>query len=186
MAAVNDHKIHQIDIKGAYLNGKLTSEENIFMRQPPGYAINGIETKVCHLLKTLYGLKQSGQHWYQFLVEIMKLLGFLQCKVDQAVLYSRKGTALIIFFVHVDDCTIVAMSMHLIDSFKASIKKHVEISNLGELHWILGIEVHCECENKRIHLSQCAYLNSILQRYGFEDIKPISLPMETSIKLILA
>ena len=31
-------EIHQIDIKGAYLNGKLTSEEKIFMQQPPGYA----------------------------------------------------------------------------------------------------------------------------------------------------
>ena len=71
MAAVNDYEIHQIDIKGAYLNGKLTSKETIFMKQPPGYAATGLETKVCHLLKTLYGLKQSRQCWYQFLVQIM-------------------------------------------------------------------------------------------------------------------
>ena len=52
MAAVNDYEIHQIDIKGAYLNGKLTSDETIFMKQPPGYAAAGLQTKVCHLLKT--------------------------------------------------------------------------------------------------------------------------------------
>ena len=39
---------------------------------------------------------------------------------------------------------------------------------------------------KIILLSQCAYLNSIFCHYGFEDIKPISLPMETSIKLTSA
>jgi len=32
MAAVNNYKIHQIDIKGAYLNGILTSDEVIFMK----------------------------------------------------------------------------------------------------------------------------------------------------------
>ena len=37
IAAVNDYEIHQIDIKGAYLNGILTSDEVIFMKQPPGY-----------------------------------------------------------------------------------------------------------------------------------------------------
>ena len=42
MAAVNDYEIHQIDIKGAYLNGKLTSKETIFMKQPPGYAATGL------------------------------------------------------------------------------------------------------------------------------------------------
>ena len=144
MAAVNDYEIHQIDIKGAYLNGKLTSEETIFMKHPPGYAATGLHTKVCCLLKTLYGLKQSGQCWYQCLVEIMKLLCFLQCEVDQAIFYRRKGTALIIVLVHVDDCTIVATSMLLIKNFKIAIAKHVEISDLGELHWIPGIEVHRE------------------------------------------
>ena len=186
LAAVNDYEIHQIDIKGAYLNGKLTSDESIFMKQLPGYAAVGLETKVCHLLKTLYGLKQSGRHWYQCLVKIMKSLGFLQCEVDQAVFYRRKGTALMIVLVHVDDCTIVATSVTLIEIFKITITKHIEITDLGELQWILGIEVHHERENKKILLLQCAYLNSILHRYGFEDIKPISLPMETSIKLTSA
>jgi hypothetical protein len=54
------------------------------------------------------------------------------------------------------------------------------------LHWILGIEVHCECENKKILLSQHAYLDSMLQRYGLDELKPVLLPMETSIKLTSA
>ena len=186
MAAVEDYEIHQIDIKGAYLNGKLTTEETIFMKQPPEYAVTGSESKVCRLLKTLYGLKQSGRRWYQCLVEIMRELGFLQCEVDQAVFYRRKGTALIIVLVHVDDCTIVATSMHLTENFKIAITKHVEISDLGELHWILGIEVRRERENKKIFLSQRAYLDSILRRYGLDELKPVSLPMETSIKLTTA
>jgi hypothetical protein len=56
-----DMEMHQIDIKGAYLNGELTSQERIYMRQPPGYAEPGSPPLVCKLKKTLYGLKQSGR-----------------------------------------------------------------------------------------------------------------------------
>jgi hypothetical protein len=57
-AAALDLEIHQIDIKGAYLNGLLTKKEVIYMRQPPGYHTD--RNLVCRLLKALYGLKQSG------------------------------------------------------------------------------------------------------------------------------
>jgi len=46
-----------------------------------------------------------------------------------------------IVLVHVDDCTIVANTQPLIMHFKIEITKHVEITDLGDLHWILGIEV---------------------------------------------
>lgn len=87
MAAHFDMELHQIDIKGAYLNGRLTNDERIYMSQPPGYPTPGTSSRhVLRLLKTLYGLKQSGRRWYQRLVEILvKNLGFTQCEVDQAV-----------------------------------------------------------------------------------------------------
>jgi hypothetical protein len=56
-AASENLETGQIDIKGVYLNGELTPEEIIYMRQPPGYAQGNL---VCRLRKTLYGLKQSG------------------------------------------------------------------------------------------------------------------------------
>jgi len=85
--ATENYETGQIDIKGAYLNGKLTKDKVIYMKQPPGYSVSAKNGKnlVCRLRKTLYGLKQSGRRWYQKLVEIMEKLGFSQCEVDQAV-----------------------------------------------------------------------------------------------------
>ena len=37
LVAQNDMQIHQIDIKGAYLNGELNNDELIYMHQSPGY-----------------------------------------------------------------------------------------------------------------------------------------------------
>src|SRR4051812_9158556 len=153
------------------------------MRQPPGYVTSSANGKVCKLLKTLYGLKQSGRRWYQKLVEIMTQLGFKRCDVDQAVFFKRTLKSLIIILVHVDDCTIVASGLSLIEEFKAEVSKHVEITDLGELHWILGIEVRRNRDRRTIHLSQRSYIDSIIRRFGFEDSKPLSLPMDPNVKL---
>jgi hypothetical protein len=39
-AAAEDYETGQIDIKGAYLNGELTNDKVIYMKQPPGYSVS--------------------------------------------------------------------------------------------------------------------------------------------------
>ena len=187
MAAKLNFELHQIDIKSAYLNGELTEAENIYMKQPPGYSAHNSSGKVCHLLKTLYGLKQSGCHWYQKLVEILvKCLEFVRSNVDQAVFYhhsGHNGHATIIVVVHVDNCTIAASALSLVITFKCEIAQYVEITDLGELHWLLSIEIRRDHDHQTIHLSQRSYIDSIITWYNFQDLKPVSMPMETSNRL---
>jgi hypothetical protein len=52
-----------MDVKTTFLHGDL--EEEIFMKQPEGYAMKGKKELVCKLKKSLYGLKQSPRMWYQ-------------------------------------------------------------------------------------------------------------------------
>jgi hypothetical protein len=47
MAAAEDMELHQIDIRGAYLNGELTERKTIYMSQPPGYPAPNSANKVC-------------------------------------------------------------------------------------------------------------------------------------------
>ena len=187
-AAAENYETGQIDVKGAYLNGELTNDEVIYMKQPPGYSVSDPKEKalVCRLQKTLYGLKQSGRRWYQKLVDIMEKLGFKRCEVDQAVFFRWEKGKLIIVLVHVDDCSIVANSKPLIMGFKTEIAKHVDITNLGDLHWILGIEVLRIREERRILLSQRSYIDSTLWRYGLDDLKPVSIPMDPNVCLTSA
>lgn len=56
-------KIHQLDVKSAFLNKYL--EEEIYMDQPQGFEIEGQEDKVLKLKKALYGLKQAPRTWYR-------------------------------------------------------------------------------------------------------------------------
>jgi hypothetical protein len=64
LAARLDLNLHQIDIKEAHLNREFTDEERIYMRQLPGYLYPNATGRVLRLRKTIYGLKQSGRHWY--------------------------------------------------------------------------------------------------------------------------
>ena len=61
LAARLDLELHQINIKGAYLNSELNNDKAIYMRQPPGYTNPDHPRYVCRLCKTLYGLKQRSR-----------------------------------------------------------------------------------------------------------------------------
>jgi ATP-binding cassette subfamily B (MDR/TAP) protein 1 len=57
IVAVENLYLEQLDVKIAFLYGDL--EEDIYMQQPEGFAIQGNENQVCKLKKSLYGLKQA-------------------------------------------------------------------------------------------------------------------------------
>jgi hypothetical protein len=132
-------ELHQVNIKGAYLNGVLNGGEVLFMQHPPGYKDLEAADRVLCLLKVLYGLKQAGHRWYQKLVSIFTSLGFCQCAVDQAVFYkiNISNKVLTIVTVHVDNCTITASNKALIEALIAGLREHVEVTDLGALHLVL-------------------------------------------------
>ena len=66
----------------------------------------------------------------------------------------------IVIAVHVDDCTVVGSTLGDVEKVKNGVRSHVEVTDLGALHWILGIE------GQTLALSQRAYLDSIIRRYG--------------------
>ena len=57
IAAIHNLEIHQMDVKTAFLNGDL--DEEIYMEKPEGFIVPGQEKKVCRLVKSLYGSKQT-------------------------------------------------------------------------------------------------------------------------------
>jgi len=57
LAAQEGWHVHHMDVKSAILNGDL--KEEVYICQPPRFAIAGQEGKVYCLHKALYGLRQA-------------------------------------------------------------------------------------------------------------------------------
>jgi len=47
----------------------------------------------------------------------------------------------------------------------------------------LEIEVKRNQEGSKISLSQRSYINALFRRYGFEDLKPVSTPIDPATRL---
>ncbi|GJS11856.1 hypothetical protein Tco_0368652 [Tanacetum coccineum] len=63
IAALRNLEVHQMDVKPAFLSGDL--KEEIYMKQPEGFMALGLESKVCRLVKSLYGLKKAPKQGHQ-------------------------------------------------------------------------------------------------------------------------
>jgi hypothetical protein len=75
--------LRQLHVKSAFLHGVL--EEEVYMKQPPGFENPNVPDYVCKLDKALYGLKQAPRAWYSRLSSKLHSLGFLPSKANTSL-----------------------------------------------------------------------------------------------------
>jgi len=82
LATIHDYLVHQLDVETTFLHGHL--DEEIYMEQTLGYMSSQYEHKVCKLLKSNYGLKQTcPQLWYErFNIHLIKPRRTLVKKIE--------------------------------------------------------------------------------------------------------
>ncbi|GJU59044.1 ribonuclease H-like domain-containing protein [Tanacetum coccineum] len=74
LAVSRDWPIHQLDVKNAFLHGHLS--DTLYMHQPPGFVDPNKHNYVCHLQRSLYGLKQASRAWFQRFASYATRVGF--------------------------------------------------------------------------------------------------------------
>jgi hypothetical protein len=175
-------KIHQMDVKTAFLNGKLNME--VYMRQPEGFIVNGQEDLVCKLNKALYGLKQAGRIWYQNLDAHLASMGFTRCVSDPCMYYrmSESGVRTIIA-VYVDDLMIACTEEAELAQVKRHLSDKYEMTDLGELAWCLGMRVVQDPRSGTITLDQEEYLREVLKTYKMDECNPSDTPAQDGMVL---
>lgn len=139
LSAHFDWEIHQMDIKSTYLHGEDLKEE-IYMKQLPGFTQRGDEDKVLKLLKPLYRRKQARHLWNRKLHRLLTDLHFKRLESDHSVYicYDRNGK--VIMAIHVDDIMMLCNSIRSLKVAKDDVKSVLDIKDLGELKWHLGME----------------------------------------------
>lgn len=177
IAAARGWKLHQMDVKIAFLNGVI--EEEVYIEQPEGYEIQDRLTHVCRLKKALYGLKQAPRAWYERIDKYLLSLGFCKNDADSNIYFKVANDEMLILVLYVDDLFLTGKNEFIIRC-KKELASEFEMKDLGLMHYFLGLEVWQR--SNEIFLSQGKYTIDILKRFRMMDCKPMSTPMESNLK----
>jgi hypothetical protein len=137
LAAHRGWEIHHMDVKSAFLNGDL--HEEVYVAQPAGFINTGSEHKVLRLRKALYRLHQAPMAWNAKLDDTLLSFGFVRCPFEPVVYTRGFDYKQLIIGVYVDDLMITGTSGDDIRMFKLEMAKVFSLSDLGLLHYYLGL-----------------------------------------------
>ncbi|UYV76838.1 hypothetical protein LAZ67_14002149 [Cordylochernes scorpioides] len=172
LAAQLNLVITSYDVKTAYLYGEL--KETIFMKQPEGFVEKGEEDKVCKLLKSIYGLPQSGNCWNKKINEILIQLGMERSQYDPCVYTFRKGKEYGILALYVDDLIIAGTDKTFNEKLASEIGRFVASKEKGENEPFIGIEI--KKTEYGFDLSQAHYIDKILKKFALEECNIVQTP----------
>ena len=181
-AVNNGLYLHQMDVKGAYLNAPI--DKDIFLQQPPGYEqISDDGTQLtCHLHKSLYGLKQSGRNWHKTLTDFLKLQEFTANENDSCIykhITPDHGEVIILFWV--DDIIIASNNLNLIAKTKELLHNKFKMDDRGELQWFLGLDFS-KTKDGYYKMSQARYAEELLKRFNMSECKTANTPAEKGLE----
>eukprot|EP00873_Tetraselmis_striata_P005357 jgi/Tetstr1/425621/TSEL_016041.t1 len=173
VAAMQLH-LRQLDAVAAYLNASIPADEYLYMRQLQGF--DDGSGRVCRLLKCLYGLRQSGRYWCKLLAMWLISVGWIQCKADPCIFILRQGEIYAAMGVYVDDMELAGNDDTWLDSFETDLRNRFVVKRQHD-PWVIGMSVSYDRPNRRITLTQTAYIKEILERFGMLDCKKSDVPM---------
>ena len=183
LVAWHDLHLHQMDVNTAFLNGDIDCE--VYMEQPQGFVTEGQEHLVCKLNKSIYGLKQASRLWYQKIDSALIRHGFNKMQADQCMYYwnDESNSTIIWLTIYVDDLLIASNSLTKLNEFKQRLSLTFAMKDMGEAHFILGIQIERDRQHRTLTISQRQYIQSILERFGMAECNAISTPMDVKVLL---
>ncbi|GJX47012.1 putative ribonuclease H-like domain-containing protein [Tanacetum coccineum] len=130
-------------------------EEEVYVCQPPGFEDSNFPDRVYKVEKALYGLHQAPRAWYETLSTYLLDNGFQRGKIDKTLFIKRHKGDILLAQVYVDDII-----------FSSTKKELLQRKKYG------------------IFISQDKYVEEILKKFGFTEVKIASTPMETQKPLL--
>ena len=182
LAAANQYnmEVDQLDVKTAYLNGKIDSE--VYMSQPEGFEDSQRPHAVCRIQRSIYGLKQSGRCWNSAFNQFLKSCGYVRSVADPCIYIKNIADNVVLLALYVDDIIIASNSRQLLNEEKKQMMDTFEMEDQGPVHYVLGMTIQRNHKTGEMCLAQRAYLKNVLQRFNMAESRPVKTPMESNAK----
>jgi hypothetical protein len=108
-------KLYQMDVKITFLNGVI--QEELFVRQPPGFKNPKYPNRVYKLSNVLYELKQASRAWYARLETFLLEHGYVMGSVDKTFFTLKHDNDFLSIQIDMDDIVFGDSSHVLVSGF---------------------------------------------------------------------
>ncbi|KAG1660107.1 hypothetical protein FOA52_015087 [Chlamydomonas sp. UWO 241] len=174
-AADHDLEIHQIDVRNAFLNGRL--KENIWIEQPPLFH-DGDSSMGCHLLMALYGLRQAPKVWYEEILSSLTNLGFVPSVADPCLFIrpAKSRSDYVYLLLYVDDMLVIGRTGS-VREVVGQVTKVYECRDLGCAKQFLGMAITRDRGSRTILLTQAELTKQLLLKFNLSECRTRDVPL---------
>ncbi|GKF54259.1 uncharacterized mitochondrial protein-like protein [Tanacetum coccineum] len=120
--------------------------------------------------------------WYETLSTYLLDNGFHRGKIDKTLFIKRQKGDILLIQVYVDDIIFGSTKKELCNAFEKLMHEKFQMSSMGELIFFLGLQVQQKKDG--ISICQDKYVDEILKKFGFTEVKTASTPIETQKPLL--
>ena len=133
----------------------------------PRYDENGDEY-VCHLLKSIYGLRQAPRIWFNHFKTSLVAFGFTQSDVDPCLFIYKHESSVIYGLLWVDDLVLMTNDDPARERLVTFLRvtRGYTLTDKGEATWLLGIALSRDRKKRTITLSQELYIKNMVSRFS--------------------
>ena len=82
--------------------------------------------------------------------------------------------------MYVDDIIPVSNDIDMLNAEKDMLCKHFEMTDQGEIHFLLGMTIKRDRESKTLFINKEKYIESVLDRFDMAECKQVSTPLEAT------
>jgi hypothetical protein len=142
--------------------------------------LTGLPHVYWKLHKTLYGLPESPQAFYEDVSKLLLKNGYTRTNADPCMFYMRKHGQFIMFTVHVDDFACASSSTYMTNRLLQVLRTRYTITTDASLESYLGINIQYNSDGSML-LTQPRRIDELIDAYGAEyaGMPSPSVPMST-------
>ncbi|CAL9012844.1 unnamed protein product [Prunus brigantina] len=115
--------------------------------------------------------------WHKAMLEELNSMAKNENKLDDCIYLEVDKSRFIFLFLYVDDILLASSDFQLLLETKTMLSNSFDMKDLGEAHYVLGIEIMRNRSRKLLGLSQLNYINKVLKRFNMEACSPGDLPI---------
>ncbi|GEM05984.1 copia-type polyprotein, partial [Rhodotorula toruloides] len=159
-----------------------TGGDTVFIKQPPGFEVPGREDHEYQLKRAAYGLPQSGRAFHLKVKDKLDQLDFVSLSEGVTLYIGRRGGDYVILVIYVDD-GLIAGKKALVEDVVGELQEDFDVTFGGTVDGksFLGRDISHDPQTGSILVSVKSQIEKALKMHGFENIKPLHMPIQPGV-----